>query len=90
MAIKKSTTTKKTAPVSMTVRKLRVTCYDLLTKNMNRDSKFYDSDCEDIWTATLRKNETELRETIARWSYVPSKREINMNCRFEGLPRVGK
>ncbi len=68
-------------PASAT-KYLRNECYDLLAATFNRNSKFYNQDCADLWAHLLKKTETELRETASRQRAIAnvSQAEINRNC----------
>ena len=69
------------------VKRLRHDCYDILVASLNRNSKFYQSDCDDLWAHLLTRNEAQLRETLSRQRAIANvtQAEMNRHCQFEGL-----
>jgi hypothetical protein len=78
---------RKQASTTPAIKRLRNECYDILVATLNRNSKWYDSDCDDIWKNLLKKNEAELRETLSRQRAIANVSEVEMrrHCQFEGL-----
>lgn len=70
-----------------TRRMLQNQCYDLLVASFNPKSKFYTSDCDDLWAHLNTRSIEQLRETIARQTAINnvSEAEMRHNCQFEGL-----
>lgn len=73
--------------VTSAIKKLRHDCYDILVASLNRNSKFYHSDCDDLWAHLLTRSEAQLRETLSRQTAINnvSEAEMNRHCQFEGL-----
>ena len=69
------------------LRALQNDCYDILVASLNRNSKFYQSDCDDLWAHLLTRNEAQLRETLSRQRAIAnvSEAEMRRHCQFEGL-----
>lgn len=69
------------------LRVLQNDCYDILSATYNRNSKFYQSDCDDLWAHLLTRNEAQLRETLSRQRAIANvtQAELNQHCQFEGL-----
>ena len=68
-------------------RTLLIDCYDLLVAEFNPKSKFYQSDCDDLWAHLLTRTDAQLRETMQRQTAINnvSEAEMRRNCQLEGL-----
>ena len=62
-------------------------CYNLLIASFNKKSKFYTSDCDELWAHLNTRSIEQLRETIARQNAINniSEAEMRRNCQFKGL-----
>ncbi len=69
------------------IRRLRNECYDILVASLNRNSKFYQSDCDDLWAHLPTRDESQLRETLSRQTAINnvSEAEMRRHCQFDGL-----
>lgn len=76
----------------MTMAQLRDKCYRVQTATIPVNAKWYADDCASIRRAIAKKNKAQLLETIARWQSINSvtQAEINANCQFGGLPKIGR
>lgn len=79
--------TKTTKSNATSKRSLQNECYDILVATLNPKSKFYSEDCDQIWAGLLKKNETELRETLNRQRAISrvTQKEIDAHCQFDGF-----
>ena len=73
-----------------TIAQLRTLVFKLQASTMNPKSKWYKADCADLKKHNATRSKAQLIETICRLSYVPTEKEMNENCQFDGLPRMGR
>lgn len=63
---------------------LRNEVFDTMVTKLNRNSKFYSQDCDELWAGISKRSESELRETLSRQRAISrtTQREINLHCQF--------
>jgi hypothetical protein len=79
--------TKRTTKTTDTTMSLRRGCYDILVLSLNRKSKFYNEDCDALWAGLMKKDATQLRETLSRQRAIArvTDKEIALHCQFDGM-----
>lgn len=67
---------------------LRQECYTLQIATFRTDSRFYRQDCEDLAKHLRTRTDAEVRETISRFRWKPTAKQIRDACQFDGLPVI--